>query len=52
MLVSSVKPSAEAYIRVRYPKAKFIRARDVPLEVAFEGKEKVGVDRLLTSMVL
>lgn len=47
VLVSSVRPSAEAYIRERYPKARFIRAKDVPLEVAFEGKEKVGVDRLL-----
>ncbi|MFN3976295.1 MAG: type III pantothenate kinase [Aquificaceae bacterium] len=47
VLVSSVRPSAEAYIRGMYPRARFVRAEEVPLEVAFEGKERVGVDRLL-----
>ncbi|MCS6998410.1 MAG: type III pantothenate kinase [Aquificaceae bacterium] len=47
VLVSSVKPSVEGFIRDRYPKAKFVKPEEVPLKTAFEGKERVGVDRLL-----
>ncbi len=47
VLVSSVKPSANRLILEKYPHAKFISAEDVPLETAFEGKKKVGIDRLL-----
>lgn len=47
VLVSSVKPSADELIRNTYPKAEFIGAGDVPVRVAFEGKERIGVDRLL-----
>lgn len=47
VLVSSVKPSANHLIKEKYPHARFIRAEDVPIETAFEGKEKVGIDRLL-----
>ena len=47
VLVSSVKPSANNTILEKYPHARFIGAEDVPLQSAFEGKEKVGIDRLL-----
>ncbi|MFN7064991.1 MAG: type III pantothenate kinase [Aquificaceae bacterium] len=47
VLVSSVKPSINSYIKSLYPKARFLSPEDVPIETAFEGKEKVGVDRLI-----
>ncbi|MEN3028908.1 MAG: type III pantothenate kinase [Aquificaceae bacterium] len=47
VLVSSVKPSLDELIRKRYPEAKFVKPEEVPIETAFEGKEGVGVDRLL-----
>lgn len=47
VLVSSVKPSVEDRVLKLYPKAEFIRSAHVPVETAFEGKERVGVDRLL-----
>jgi len=47
VLVSSVKPSANSPILEKYPHARFIRAEDVPLQTAFKGKERVGIDRLL-----
>jgi type III pantothenate kinase len=47
VLVSSVRPSANALVKEVYPEAKFIKAEHVPVRTAFEGKERVGVDRLL-----
>lgn len=47
VLVSSVRPSANRFVKEKYPQAKFIEWWQVPLEVAFEGKEKAGIDRLL-----
>lgn len=47
VLVSSVKPSVEAYIKEKYPEARFIGAHEVPVETSFLGKEGVGIDRLI-----
>lgn len=47
VLVSSVRPSLNPVIKEKYPNAKFIKPEHVPLETAFEGKERVGIDRLL-----
>lgn len=47
VLVSSVRPSSEDYIKYIYPNSRFFRPEEVPVMTAFEGREKVGVDRLL-----
>lgn len=47
VLVSSVRPSINTLIKGKYPHAKFMEADAIPLKTAFEGKERVGVDRLL-----
>ncbi|MCS7262776.1 MAG: type III pantothenate kinase [Aquificaceae bacterium] len=46
VLVSSVRPSAEALVKEKYPQAEFVRSADVPVNTTL-CKEKVGVDRLL-----
>lgn len=47
VLISSVKPSANAYVMEKYPQGKFIKAQEIPIETSSFEKEKVGVDRLL-----
>ncbi len=45
--VASVKPSFNPVVEGLFEDVHFIEPKDVPLRVSFEGKEKVGVDRLL-----
>ncbi len=47
VLVSSVKPSYEPYLKDLYPHAELLRPEDVPLETSGIDKGKVGIDRLL-----
>ncbi|MFN3598427.1 MAG: type III pantothenate kinase [Aquificaceae bacterium] len=47
VLLSSVKPSVETYMKSLYPKARFIKPQKVPIEASFPHKEKVGIDRLI-----
>ncbi|MFN3813566.1 MAG: type III pantothenate kinase [Aquificaceae bacterium] len=45
--VASVKPSFNPIIERLFGEVHFIEPKDIPLRLSFEGKEKVGVDRLL-----
>ncbi len=47
VLISSVKPSTEAYVSEKYPQGRFIKAQEIPIETSSFEKERVGVDRLL-----
>ncbi|MCS6958200.1 MAG: type III pantothenate kinase [Aquificaceae bacterium] len=47
VLVSSVKPSFEKHLKYTYSDARFFKSEEIPVRTAFEGKERVGIDRLL-----